>query len=161
MKKIILCLMLLLLSNSVFALNYKVSIIFEEKGNLIFDYNTNIIVENKTTFVDSNEYRNQNIKTVERYCVENKRNKFCKETINVNNEKEKNFINMYILIDEYNKNKSLSIKFNYDKYIDQKEKNIEETQAYSVGKTLDLKEQETIIGKLENKQLKVIIKEIK
>lgn len=161
MKKIILCLMLLLLSNAVFALNYKVSIIFEEKGVLIFDYNTNIIVENKTTFVDSNEYRNQNIKTVERYCLDNKRNKFCKETINVQNEKEKNFINMYILVDEYNKNKSLSIKFNYDKYIDQKEKNMEEIQAYSVGKTLDLKEQETIIGELENKQLKVIIKEIK
>lgn len=144
MRKILVSLSLLLLSNIVLASSYNVSLIFEEKGNLIFESNNNILEENEKALLWSIGKLNPD-KNI--------------ELIDIDNKEEK--VYLHISLDEYNNNtKNLEINFNYKKYLGEEEK-IEEFETYNVQKIIELREQETVISELGKKQLKVVIKENK
>lgn len=144
MKKILVSLSLLLLSNIVLASSYNVSLIFEEEGNLIFESNSNILEENEKALLWSIGKLNPEMKNI--------------ELINIDDKEEK--VSLHILLHEYNNNKNLEINFNYKKYLGEEEK-IEEFETYNVQKIIELREQETVISELGKKQLKVVIKENK
>lgn len=172
MKKILVGLSLLLLSNVVLASNYKVTVIFKEDGKSVAetvstittDINPYIVktVDEKVlkSAYDTSQYSSgtivQRIKSVEQSCIDNSEVQLCEEIIHT--EEEENNISINLNVKEYNK---LEVNFYSKTPLDKKEYNIQNFKTYKVSKIIDLKEQEAIISKLENKELKIIIEEIK
>lgn len=153
MKKIILFLSLLLLSNITFASNYKVTVIFKGDQKLLYESSDTISANVNSTI----EYPRLYIKSIEHSCVDEYNFRICRDILHKNNKDNKIKINIKV-----NESNELEILFDYKEYLEKnKESNFDRFETYKVKKKVELKEQETIISSLENKELKIIIEEIK
>lgn len=161
MKKILVGLSLLLLSNVVLASNYKVTVIFEEDGKLLSESTDTISKHIKKDIEYTRGYSStqtvEEVKSIEYSCIDEDTSRKCGNILHTNNKDNK--INMNMKVNESNE---LEIRFDYKKYLEKKkESDLDRFETYKVNKKIELKEQELVISQLVNKKLKIIIKEIK